>query len=242
MNAGVLTTAFGAFVGVLAVVLVLVFWRTLPRRAAAIGALGLLAWLIYAGAIGASGVLRDASLRPPGIVYLALPAIAFIILVIARGPVGRLLASAVPLWMLLGLQVFRVGVEATLQALFEAGQVPRLMTLEGGNVEIVVALAAPVAAWLSRRGATGLRIAEVWNAIGLVSLLNVVVRGVLTAPGPLHLIHAEVPNLAIGQFPFSYIPGLMVPLALILHVLVFRGLRSSSRAGGDEAVMKESIG
>jgi hypothetical protein len=34
----------------------------------------------------------------------------------------------------------------------------------------------------------------------------------------------------------------MVPLALILHLLAFHGLRSSTRAGGDEAVMKEPNG
>jgi hypothetical protein len=241
MNASLLSSGFGWFVAVLAAVLIAVLWRALPRRSAIIGALGLLAWLVYAGAIGASGVMRDASLRPPGIAYLALPMIAFIAWGIARGPVARQLASAVPLWLLLGLQVFRIGVEATLQALFEVGQVPRLMTLEGGNVEIVVALAAPAAAWLSTRGAVELRLAWAWNAIGLASLLNVVMRGVLTSPGPLQLIHAEVPNLAIGQFPFSYIPGFMVPLALILHLLAFRGLGGSTNASGDGAAMKEPI-
>lgn len=229
MTASFSGSSFIVFVVALAAVLIAVLWRTLPRAAAGFGAMGLLAWLIYAGAVGASGVLRDASLRPPGIMYLAAPSILIIVFIFARGSVGRRLASAVPLWLLLGLQVFRVGVEATLQALFDAGQVPKLMTLAGGNVEIVVALAAPAAAWLSTRGATGLRVAWTWNAIGLASLLNVVVRGVLTAPGPLNLIHAEVPNLAIGQFPFSYIPGFMVPLAVVLHVLVFRGLRGSGR-------------
>ncbi len=241
MTPSSLATGFGVFVAMLAAVLIAVLWRTLPRRAASIGSLGLMAWLIYAGAIGASGMLRNATLRPPGIVYLELPVIAFIILVIARGSVGRRLASTVPLWLLLGLQVFRVGVETTLQALFEAGQVPRLMTLAGGNVEIIVALAAPAAAWLSMRGVVGLRLAWAWNAIALASLFNVVLRGVLTAPGPLQLIHAEVPNLAIGRLPFSYIPGFMVPLALSLHLLAFRKLRNSTRAGGDEAVMREPI-
>jgi hypothetical protein len=228
MSPGLPAVGFSAFVAVLAAVLVALLWRTLPRRAASIGSFGLLAWLVYAGAIGASGLLRNASLRPPGIIYLALPLVAFIAFVIARGPVARQLADAVPLWLLLGLQVFRMGVEATLQVLFEAGQVPRLMTLAGGNVEIVVALSAPAAAWLSTRGAAGLRLARVWNGLGLDSLLNVVLRGVLTAPGPLQLIHAEVPNLAIGQFPFSYIPAFMVPLALILHLLALRSLRSST--------------
>ena len=46
---------------------------------------------------------------------------------------------------------------------------------------------------------------------------------------------------SLGQFPFSDIPGLMVPLALILHLPAFRGLRSSTRAGGDEAAIKAPL-
>jgi hypothetical protein len=61
-----------------------------------------------------------------------------------------------------------------------------------------------------------------------LSLLNVATRAVLTAPGPLNFIHAEVPNLAMGTFPFSYIPWFMAPLAMMLHVLAFRALRAAS--------------
>lgn len=228
MNNAPLIMAFGVYVALVAVAVIGVLWRHLPRRPAGIGILALLVWLTYAGAIGAFGVLRDPNLRPPGIVYLVVPLVGFIALGLGRGQGGRVLAMRIPLWLILGLQSFRVGVEAALHALWEVGLVPRLMTLAGGNVEIVVALAAPLAAWLSTRGSGGRRAAWAWNVVGLMSLLNVVVRAVLTAPGPLNLIHAEVPNMAIGQFPFSYIPGFMVPLALTLHLLAFRALRGSA--------------
>jgi hypothetical protein len=65
-----------------------------------------------------------------------------------------------------------------------------------------------------------------WNILGLLSLANVVTRAVLTAPAPLHLIHAEVPNRMIGTFPFMFIPGFFVPLAVVLHVLAIRSLAS----------------
>lgn len=220
-----LALVFGAFVGLLAGTMVVLLWRGLPARTAALYTLGLIAWLAYAGAVSGFGLLRDPALRPPGIVLVAVPAVAFAVLAIARGALGGQLAKALPLWLLIGLQVFRVGVEATLQALSEAGQVPRLMTLAGGNVEILVALAAPAAAWLSTRSAFGRRLAWGWNVLGLLSLLNVVLRGVLTSPGPLHLLQSDVPNLAIGQLPYSYIPALMVPCALVLHVLVFRAFK-----------------
>jgi len=55
-----------------------------------------------------------------------------------------------------------------------------------------------------------------------LSLINVASRAVLTSPGALHLFHAEVPNVAMGMFPFSLIPGFMAPLAVMLHVLALR--------------------
>lgn len=227
MNGDAVAVGFAAYVALVAVALIGVMWRWLPRRDAAAGVVVLLAWLAYAGAIAASGMLRDASRRPPGIVFLAAPALVFAVVAIARGRIGLRWAAALPLPLLLGLQVFRVGVEATLHELAQAGQVPQLLTLHGGNFEIVVALAAPLAAWLSTRGFTARRLAFGWNVVGLLSLLNVVARGVLTSPGPLNLLQADVPNRAIAGLPYSYIPGLMVPLALCLHLLAFRAMRAA---------------
>ena len=65
---------------------------------------------------------------------------------------------------------------------------------------------------------------------GLLALLNVVTRAVLTAPGPLNLIHTEVPDRMIGTFPFLLIPGFFVPLAVVLHILAIRSIRGSLRA------------
>jgi len=62
--------------------------------------------------------------------------------------------------------------------------------------------------------------------LGLLALTNVVIRAVLTSPGPLHLIHAEVPNQMFGTFPFLFIPGFFVPLAVVLHVLAISALTS----------------
>ena len=76
-----------------------------------------------------------------------------------------------------------------------------------------------------------MRLAFAWNVLGLLALTNVVIRAVLTTPGPLNLIHAEVPNLMLITFPFLLIPGFFVPLAVTLHLLAMRALRSRLHAG-----------
>src|SRR5713226_3982080 len=165
-------------------------------------------------------------MRPPGIVFLIVPVIVFLIVFIVRSSASARVALAFPLWIILGTQCFRIGVELFLHQLWIDGLVPKMLTFEGANVDIYVGASAPLIAWLSTRGRFGMRLALAWNVLGLLALTNVVIRAVLTAPGPFHLIHAEVPNLMLGTFPFLFIPGFFVPLAVVLHALAIRAVSS----------------
>ena len=225
-----LGAVFLSYVGLVAALVGTVLLRYLRLGRALIGIGVIAAWLSYAGAMGYSGIVGDPTRMPPGIFLLLTPIIAFVAIVLGRSPVGRNLAAIIPLSTIFALQTFRVGVELTLSSLHAEGLTPRLLTLAGGNVEILVGLSAPLIAFLATRGAGGQRIALAWNLVGLLSLLNVAARAVLTAPGPLNLIHAELPNVAMGMFPFSFIPSFMAPLAMMLHVLAFRALRAAKAA------------
>lgn len=186
--------------------------------------LGLPIWLAYVGVLSWSGVVGDAGLRPPGIVYVVAPAVLFVGLFAVRSRSGGTIARTAPLVLLIGFQVYRVGVELFLHQLWREGLAPRMLTFEGANLDIVIGLTAPLAAWLATRGRGGLLAALIWNGLGLVSLVNVVARSALTSPGPLNLIHAEVANHAIGTFPYTFIAGFFAPLSVTLHVLALRAI------------------
>ena len=223
------------FLGFLAVVAAAVLGlasRYLPRGTAATIGIGLPAWLLYVGLLGYFGVIRNAALRPPGIAFILGPVVLFIVLFAARSAGGGRIALAVPLWVLLGLQGYRVGAELFLHQLWLNGLAPRMLTFEGANVDVLIGATAPLIAWLSTRGRPGLRLALAWTVLGLLALANIAVRSALTAPGPLNLIHAEVPNLALGTFPFMFIPGFFAPLAVVLHVFAIRSLRARLGAAG----------
>jgi hypothetical protein len=222
-----LATEFFAYVALMAGLVAVVLVRFLPKRSAIIALSLLTGWLIYAGALGYAGVVRGQSFGIPGIVVLLAPIFVFVAVVLVRSPAGRDIALLIPLPLLIALQSFRVGVEFTLHKLWEAGAVPALLTLSGGNIEILIGLSAPGIAWLSRKGDIGHRIALGWSVIGLLSLVNVASRSVLTSPGPLSWIHSEVPNVAMGMFPYTFIPGFMAPLAVMLHVLALRAIRNA---------------
>jgi hypothetical protein len=219
---------FTAYVAAVAAAVAIVTRRWLDRRET-FATLGFLAlWLTFAGGLGFAGTVGErVDAFPPGIALLTLPVvIVMLAVVLTRG--GAVLARSVPLRVLLGFQVYRVGVEIALHHLSSLGLAPRMMTLEGGNIEILVAITAPWAAWLVSRGPTCRRVAWLWNVIGILSLANIVARAVLTAPGPLRLIDAEPPDIAILMFPFTFIPGFMAPLALALHILAFRAFPPST--------------
>jgi hypothetical protein len=117
-----------------------------------------------------------------------------------------------------------------LHQLWIEGLVPKMLTFAGANVDIYVGLSAPLVAWLCIRGRRGLTLAGLWNILGFFALLNVVIRAVLTAPGPINLLHTEVPDRMIATFPFVLIPGFFVPLAVVLHWLAILAIRSRLRA------------
>lgn len=186
--------------------------------------LGLTAWIAYGGTLGYLGVIANTSTLPPGMFYLLVPIILFIIFM-ARSRIGESVALSFPLWLLMGLESFRLVVEIFLHQLWLDGDIPKMLTYQGANFDILIGISAPIVAWLLASRRISNQMALAWNVIGIAMLANVALRGVLTTAGPLHIIATEVPNVAIVTFPFTYIPGLMVPLALVLHVLSIRALR-----------------
>lgn len=219
-----LSALFLRFVALMAALIVALSARYLNLRTA-LGTLAMLtAWFVYVGLLGYFGVVANTAMRPPGIALIFIPVVLFLVVFIARAgsSTGVDRFFAFPIWILIGTQTFRVGVELFIHQLWLDGVVPKMLTFAGANVDIYVGATAPLIAWLSTRGRLGRRLALVWNVLGLLALANIAIRAVLTAPGPLQLIHTETPNRMIGTFPFMFIPGFFVPLAVVLHALAIQ--------------------
>ena len=238
-----ITTFFLGFVALMAAVIVALSARYRNGRFAFGVLAALCAWFIYVGVLGYLGVIANTAMFPPGIALIFVPVVAFLVLFIVRvgSSAGARVALVFPLWVLIGTQAFRVGVELFIHQLWIDGLVPKMLTFAGANVDIYIGASAPVIAWLSMRGRWGQRLALLWNVLGLLALANVVTRAVLTAPGPLNLIHAEVPNRMIGTFPFMFIPGFFVPLAVVLHVLAIRSITQPRENGSRHSVNAGSL-
>jgi hypothetical protein len=201
----------------------------LTGHARRVGLAGLAVWLVYSGTLGYLGLMAGPWHGIQGPAFILLPVVLFVALFLSRSETAAKLAMSIPLALLLGAQAYRVIVEVFLHALAASGLAPRMLTYEGANFDILIGFSAVVVAWAYSSGRLSDRAALAWNIVGLGMLANVVVRAILTTPGPLNLLASEVPNQVLGRFPYTFIPGLMAPLAVTLHVLAIRALRARMR-------------
>jgi hypothetical protein len=201
------------------------------RRASLATAAALLVWIGFTAALAVTGALSDFSALPPPIAPVIIGG-NLAAIVIAASALGRRLALETPLAWLVGLQVFRVGVEVCLALLHHVGIVPVQMTFAGQNWDILVGLTAVPIAWLTAQGRLSRPWLLVWNGAGLGLLLNIVVISIRSTPTVLRAFPEEPANTFIATAPYIWLPSLLVPVALGAHLLVFRALhmRGAARA------------
>ena len=97
--------------------------------------------------------------------------------------------------------------------------------------DIITGVTAIPVAWAVWRQVAGWRpLAVIWNLFGAADLITAVALGVLSAPGsPLQLF--AVPNApTMTTLPWVLIPGYLVPLLFMTHVLMLMQLRAHAPA------------
>lgn len=215
---------FILFVLMMAGAVVAIAWVYLGRKSAGVLAIGLSTWFAAVAALSRFGVLVRSDSFPPGPLFILAPVAAYLVAVMLAlsSPSGGRIADAIPLSLLVGAQSFRIFVELFIHRLYVEGVVPKILTYSGANVDIYIGASALLVALIAGRGLRALAMVLVWNLVGLLALANVVIRAILTAPGPFNRIHVDPPNHLFGVFPFMFIPAFFVPLAVTLHLLAIR--------------------
>lgn len=181
-----------------------------------------LAWMIIWGLAAGRGLLRDWSRTPPPFAGLV-AAVAILSLVVGCGPVGRRLARHVPLWVLIGVQGFRLPLELAMHGLYERGIMPVQMSYSGRNLDVLTGAGALIVAALVATQRCGRSVVWGWNVVGLLLVLNVVTVGVLSTPRFQYFGPDQV-NVFVTYVPFVWLPAVLVPAAIAGHIVVFRAL------------------
>lgn len=177
----------------------------------------LLAWAAVQAGLALSGFYTVTTSVPPRLA-LALGPPVLLILALLGTARGRAYLAGLQLEMLTLLHVVRLPVELVLLGLFLHRAVPRLMTFESRNWDILMGLSAPLVYYLLRTRRLGSAGLIAWNFIGIALLLNIVIVALLSVPSPMQRFAFEQPNVAILYFSFEWLPAVVVPLVLLAHV------------------------
>jgi CubicO group peptidase (beta-lactamase class C family) len=218
----------------LLVAAVLAAWRRTGAswRAAVVSAVttavALVVWMAGTTITANRGLLRFDTTPPTMLLVIA--AVLIVTFSLATSSFGRRLAMGLPLWILVGAQAFRLPLELMMHRAYEVGLMPVQMSYSGANFDIVTGALAAVVAPLVATGRADLRIVRGWNYLGTLLLCNIIVIALLSTPTPLRVFTTVPANTWITAAPYVWLPSVMVPFAILGHIVICRRLRAMSQA------------
>jgi hypothetical protein len=171
-------------------------------------------WIWFLASIAVGQFLLLQRLPPMGLQAIILVLTIAVLLAYFRIPALRTWVDALELRSLVLIHVTRfVGIYFLI--LFERGELPRAFAVPGGIGDIIVATMALPVALAPLEEATRRRAIVIWNVVGFVDILVVVLTATrinLSTPGALR---------ALTHLPLSLLPTFLVPLIIATHIIIF---------------------
>ncbi|NUN15044.1 MAG: hypothetical protein HUU55_15550 [Myxococcales bacterium] len=184
--------------------------------------IGLAGWFLLTGFLAMRGIFSDFQSTPPKIALVVAPALVGTLL-LGLGHWFRETYDHCNPRVIVGLQSFRIVMEIILYLLFLNNSLPKLLTFEGRNFDMIVGLSAPIVTrlWM-KPGYEKWGWVFVWNMAGLALVINVATHGILAAPTSFQVFDTSPPNTVIADFPYIWLPTFVVPMAIFLHIVSIR--------------------
>lgn len=198
----------------------------LTRKKATPIFIGLTLWLTIQAVLTFKNVYNTQTYSfPPKIILLGILPTIVTILFLFLTTKGKQFIDSLPLKNLTYLHIVRIPVEIVLLWLFLNKAIPELMTFEGRNFDIVAGITAPFIAYFGlTKSKVNRQLILFWNFLCLGLLINIVVNALFSAPSSLQKFAFDQPNIAILNFPFSWLPTFIVPIVLFGHLTSIRQL------------------
>jgi hypothetical protein len=180
--------------------------------------------IVVQSALGLSGFYNNVHSMSARFPLLIFP-LTILCIVLFLTIKGRSFIDKLDIKTLTILHTIRIPVEITLFWLFIHHVIPQAMTFEGRNFDILSGLSAPLIYYFGFvKKQISRTIMIIWNAACIVLLLNVVASAVLSLPARYQNFGFEVPNIAVGYFPYLLLPAILVPLVLFANAAAIRQL------------------
>lgn len=195
-------------------------------------------WLVLSGLLAAAGVYR----QDPGEA-----AVPWLLVVVGGTLIALLLATRIPLVSRIladpGTPA-RLALPHTLRVvgmlfliLMAQGHLPAAFALPAGLGDIAIGVSAPFVARRLARG-TGRAGAVRFNVLGILDLIVAASIGFLL----FGFIEATPSTAPLRLLPLALIPTAPVPLALALHIVSLRRLRTAAKPEEDHAAHIPAVG
>lgn len=184
----------------------------------------IVAWMALQFAIAQTGFYANATALPPRLVFQLVPNIIFI-LVVFLNKAGKAFIDRLNIKQLTLIHTIRIPVEIVLYYLFIAKAIPKIMTFEGRNFDILAGITAPLTWYFGsvKNKISGKGILA-WNLVSLGLLINIVSIAVLSVHSPFQQFAFNESTAALSNFPFNWLPGVVVPVILFSHLATIRQL------------------
>lgn len=177
----------------------------------------ILIWMMVQLVLAVRGFYLDFQTSPPRFLLAVIPPLILILYLTIFKYQEYVLPFS--LRMLTLIHVIRIPVEFVLWLLYQDQLLPRIMTFEGYNWDILAGLSALIVVFVGfDRQEPRKNFLLIWNICCLGLLLNIVNIAVLSAPLPFQQLAYDQPNLAVFYFPFIWLPSVVVPIVLFCHL------------------------
>jgi len=175
-------------------------------------------WLTVIGKLAQDNYFMDFNSVIPRFMF-AFPPMLIAIIGFFLVKNSRTYIAKMPIELLTYLSIIRIPVELVLWWLMLHGKIPELMTFEGRNFDVIAGITAPVVAYFCfTRKVWSIKVALVWNYLGIVLLLNIIINALLSAPLPFQQFAFDQPNIGLLHFPFIWLPAFVAPVVLFSHL------------------------
>ena len=176
----------------------------------------LLGWILFVSILTLNDFFLDYSFPPRLFFFLAVPT-GFMVILFAY-PKSREFLQRMPLTTLHYIHIVRVPVEMVFWWLSVCLLIPKELTFEGSNLDIISGISAPFAAVFMVGNKSKNRVgAVIWNLLSLGLLIHIVIKAINYSPYFFTPENSEVGNTGIFLFPYILLPTFVVPAILFSH-------------------------
>ncbi|WP_257289514.1 hypothetical protein [Cellulophaga baltica] len=180
-------------------------------------------WLTFISLLAIFGYFKNTTSTPPRFIIVIIGSI-----LLALYSIKTIDPDKIKFKTLLLLHSLRLPIEIGLWHLYLKSEIPKIMTFNGYNFDIIMGISALIIYCLLQVNHQKklFKFMYYWNIMGILLLSVIVGIAILSAPFPFQQFALEQPNQALLKFPYVLLPGIIVPMVYASHFIALNRLKN----------------